>query len=550
MSKKILFGEKAKHELKIGVDAIGDAVKITLGPRGRNVVFDRGYGGPTITNDGVSIANEIVLPDSMQNIGCMVTKGVAQKTNEAAGDGTTTSIVLMQSIVEEGMKAIKGNFWQFIKRLFSFKSLRVNAIGVKNGLEKASKIAIKALKSNSVIISSKDWMKRVAVISSESEEIGIVISDTIEKLGEDAVITVEESPVVGITSHVSQGLEFDKGFVSPYMVIDKDRGEAECKDVKILVTDMKIGIVEDILPLLEETMKSGRRELVIIAEDIIGEALQTFVVNKIRGGLTVIGIKAPGFGTRKRDYLEDIATVVGAKFVSNDLGIPLSNITLEDLGSADRVVATKDKTTIIGGHGKKEDIESRIATAKKELEGLESKHDQLKVQERIGKLSGGVAIIKVGAASETETRYLKLKVEDAVNAVKAAIEEGIVIGGGCSLIRASESVLRGITGTLTADEKIGFKILAKSLCAPLKNIAINAGQGDGRKIVKNVKKMYSNGGYDALAGEYVKNMFDAGIVDPLKVERCAIENAVSAGGTLLTMEVSMAELPKDKPDMM
>lgn len=529
-----MFGEEARKELKVGVDAVANAVKITIGPKGRNVVYDKGYGGPTITNDGVSIAREIVMQDPIQNMGANVTKEVAQKTNDSAGDGTTTSVILMQAIVSEGMKRI---------------AVGVNAVGVKNGINKASKIAIDFLKTIAKTIKTDEEIAQVATISAESKEIGEIISSTISQLGMDSVITVESSPLVGITKEVSTGMQFDKGFISPYMITNPDRMESECKDVGILVTDQKIGIVQEIIPLLEDVMKSGKKELVIIADDVVGEALQTFIVNKIRGAITVLCIKAPGFGNRKRDYLEDIATLTGATFISSDLGIKMDEVRIDHLGYADRVVSTKDKTTIVGGKGKNEAIKDRIAMAKKEIENTESKHDILKIEERIAKLSGGVAIIKVGAATETETEYLKLKVEDAVNATKAALEEGVVGGGGSALILASRAISEAVNANeYTTDEVAGLYILANALEAPLLNIAINCGLGDGSMVVAKVKEMKIGGGYDALEGVYVDNMIDAGIVDPLKVSRSAIENAVSAGSTLLTTEVAMAEIKKDKVD--
>ena len=396
MSKIIKFGREAKKELKIGVDAVGDAVNPTIGPKGRNVVYDKGYGGPTITNDGVSIAREIVLKDPMQNMGANLCKEVSQKTNDAAGDGTTTAAILMQAIVSAGMKEINVSFWQAIYRFITLKKVRINAIGVKNGIDKAAQIAVEYLKSIAKPINSDEEITQVATISSESEEIGKMISSTLSKLGKDSVITVEESPTVGITSEVSTGMQFDKGYISHFMVTDQTRMEAECKDVPVLVTDMKIGIFEDILPLLESLVKSGKRELVIIAEDVVGEALNTFVINKLRGGPTILCIKAPGFGLRKVDYLQDIATVVGANFISNEIhNGSFADVKIEDLGTADKVVSTKDKTTIIGGKGTKESVEARIASAKTEITKLESKHDILKVEERIARLSGGVAIIEV-----------------------------------------------------------------------------------------------------------------------------------------------------------
>lgn len=547
MSKQILFGNLGRKELAVGVNTVGDISKVTIGPKGRNVIFDRGFGGPTIANDSGSISREIVLQNPLQNMGANVTKEVAQKTNDNAGDGRTTSVIIMQSIFNEGMKTMnrKKPWYKFFK-----KENSVNAIGIKNGIEKASKVAVEYLKSIAKPINTDEEITQVAIISSESEEIGKKISETIKQLGKDSVITVEESPTVGISSEISQGMEFEKGYISPYMVTDMSRVEAVCKDVPILVTDMKLGAIDEIVPLLEEVMNSGKRELVIIAEDIVGEALNTFVVNKMRGSLTVLGIKAPGFGLRKRDYLEDIATVVGANFIASDLGMTLGKVKLADLGSATRVVSTKDKTTIVGGKGTKESIEARVALAKSELAKLESKHDQLKVEERIAKLSGGVAIIKVGAATEQDTKYQKLKIEDAVNSVKAALEEGIVPGGGVALIGASEAILNEISESkYTKDEIIGFNILSKALEAPLYCIATNCGL-DGQTVVDSVIMMPEGGGFDALKNEYVENMIDAGIVNPMKVERSAIENASSAGGILLTTEVAMAEEPKLLPDGM
>jgi len=532
MSKKIIFGDEARKTLQAGVDAVANAVKTTIGPKGQNVAYDNGYGGPTISNDGVSIAREVVLEDSLENIGVNIIKEVAQKTNDSAGDGSTTSVILAQAIFTEGLKRI---------------SVGISSMGIKSGIEKASKVVVNYLKSIAKPIKAGEETTKVATISAESEEIGKIISDTISKLGSDAVITVEVSPTVGITSEVSQGMEFDKGYISPYMITDPDRQEAECKDVSILVTDHRIGAIQEIVPFLEDLMKSGKKELVVIAEDIVGEALQTFIVNKLRGAVTIIGIKAPGFGERKKDYLEDIAVITGATFVSSDVGITLDKITVEHLGSADRVVSTKDKTTIIGGRGDKIKIKERINTAKKEMDKNESKHDKLKIGERIAQLSDGVAIIKVGAATETETNYLKLKIEDAVNAVKSALEEGIVAGGGIALMRASLAVrVEMVKGEYTDDEKIGFEILAKAMESPLKQIAINCGKGDGSMIVSQVKDLDNdNGGYDALNDSFVDDMIKAGIADPVKVTRSAIENASSAAGTLLTTGCVMAEIKEE-----
>jgi len=536
MSHKIIkFGDEARKELKVGVDAVGDAVRVTIGPGGRNVVFDKGYGGPQITNDGVTIAREVVLKDPIQNMGCGIAKEVAQKTNDAAGDGTTTSVVLAQAIVAEGMKKI---------------AVGVNAVGIRNGIEKASKVVMEYLKSIAKPIKEGDETVQVATISAESEEIGKLIADTIAKMGTDGVITIEESPTTGITTEVSQGMEFDKGFISPYMVTDAERLEAECKNVKILVTDLKIGSAEHLARIIEEVMQNGGKELVIISEDVVGEALQTAIVNKLRGIFTTLCIKAPGFGLRKKDYLEDIAILTGATFISSELGRKLETVKFADLGTADRVVSKREKTTIVGGKGYPEEINTRIASAKKEVETQESKHDKLKIEERIARLSGGVAVIKVGAATETESRYLKLKIEDAVAAVKAAIEEGIVPGGGATLVRASKRVLEALTANsnLTSDEKIGFEILALALESPLTNIAINCGLGDGSMVVSKVKEMKEGGGYDALKNVYVDDLINAGIIDPVKVTRSAVENAVSAGSILLTMQTAMADEPQVLPN--
>ena len=532
-AKKIVYDEEARVTLKKGVDAVANAVKVTIGPKGRNVVYDNGFGGPNISNDGVSIAREIILEEPLENMGANIVKEVAQKTNDMAGDGTTTSVILTQAIFSEGIKRI---------------AVGINSIGIKNGIDKASKIAIDYLKSIAKKIKTQEETTQVATISAESEEIGKLLSDTIFKLGTDAVLSVEDSNTVGITSDISQGMEFENGYISPYMVTNPTRLEAECKDVSILVTDHKIGIVSEMVPFLEAFMKTGKKELVIIADDIVGEALQTFIVNKLRGAITVLGIKSPGFGERKKDYLEDIAAVTGATFISNEVGLTLDKIGLEHLGLADRVVSTKDKTTIIGGKGDKKVVTDRIASARKDLENLESKHDKLKVAERIAKLTDGVAIIKVGAATETETNYLKLKVEDAINATKAALEEGVVAGGGSSLILASKFILEEkLKGDYTEDELVGFDILAKAMEVPLQNIAVNCGKGDGSIVVSRVKELKDGGGYNAYDDIYLEDIVKEGIADPVKVTRSAIENASSAGGTLLTMGCAMAQIKEVKP---
>lgn len=532
MSKIIKLNEEARKSLKKGVDAVADAVKVTLGPRGRNVVLDKGYGGPTITNDGVSIAKEIVLKDKFENMGAEIVKEVATKTNDIAGDGTTTSVILTQAIVSEGLK---------------HTTMGVNAMQLRAGIETATKEALVALKSISKPIKSKEEIRQVATISAESAEIGKIIADTIDKVGKDGVVTVEESQTVGVDSEVVEGLEFDKGYVSPYMVTNPDRMEAEYKDAPILITDKKISVIKEILPLLEKIAQSGKKELVIIADDVDGEALTTFVVNKLRGGFNVLAVKAPGFGDRKKELLGDIAVTVGGKVVSEELGTKLENAEISMLGRAGRVIATKDKTIIVDGKGKKADIDARIASIKKQKEASDSKFDVEKFEERIAKLSGGVAVIKVGAATETEMKYLKLKIEDAVNATKAAIEEGIVAGGGSAFIRAAKKLIENGNLAETQELKLGYEIVLKALEAPLKQIAINSGKDDGSVIVNKImESLETSAGYDALADVIEKNMLEKGIIDPVKVTRTALENAASAASILLTTEVAIAEEPKEE----
>jgi chaperonin GroEL len=534
MAKQIIFNEHARKALKRGVDAVADAVKITIGPRGRNVVLDKGYGSPTITNDGVSIAKEITLKDKFENMGAEIIKEVATKTNDTAGDGTTTSVVLMQAIVDEGMK---------------HTTMGVNAMAVKSGIEKATAEVVLALKAIAKPIKTKDEIRQVATISAESEEIGKIIADTIDKVGKDGVVTVEESPSFGVDSEVVEGMQFDKGYVSAYMVTNTERMEAEYKDVPILITDRKISTVKEILPLLEGLAQSGQKNLVIIADDVDGEALTTFVLNKLRGGFNVLAVKAPGYGDKKKDMLEDIATTVGAKVISEELGIKLETATVDMLGKAQKVIGTKENTIIVGGKGKKADIEKRINQLKKQREQSDSKFDKEKLDERIAKLSGGVAVIRVGAATETEMKYLKLKIEDAVNATKAAIEEGIVPGGGVALIRAGEKVRGNKKTEEKTDTAIGFNIVLKALEAPLKQIALNSGKDDGSVVVQKVKEAKGNGGYDALKDVMIEDMIVAGIIDPVKVTRSGLQNAASAAAILLTTEVAVSEEPEEKKPM-
>lgn len=544
MAKEVIFGEDVKKRLKKGIDTVADAVKVTLGPRGRNVVLDKGYGGPTITNDGVSIAKEITLKDKFENMGAEIIKEVATKTNDLAGDGTTTATVLTQALVHEGLKQT---------------TMGVNAMAVRTGMEHASLDVVEALKAMATKISNIEEIKQVATISAENAELGEKIAETIDKVGKDGVVTVEESQSFGIETEFTEGMQFDKGYVSPYMVTNPERMESEYKDAHILLTDKKISSVQEILPLLEKVAATGKKELVIIADDVDGEALATFVVNKLKGGFSVLAVKAPGYGDRKKEILTDIAITTGGTVISDDLGLKLETVELAQLGKADRVVATKDNTTIVGGAGTKDVITDRVKALKAQLDQATSKFDKEKLSERIAKLSGGVAVIRVGAATETEMKYLKLKIEDAVNATKAAIEEGIVPGGGTSLALASGIVGAGIgKKKLEREELIGYSIVLTALMAPLKQIADNTGILDGavvaQKLIDAVQaNPGSKMGYDAAKGEMVEDMIKAGIIDPVKVERAAVQHAVSAAAILLTTEAAIADAPEDNlggmPDM-
>ena len=547
MAKQIIFGEEVRKRLKGGVDTVANAVRVTLGPRGHNVALDKGYGGPTITNDGVSIAKEITLKDKFGNMGAEVVKEVANKTNEMAGDGTTTAVVLMQAIVSEGMKRT---------------AMGANALMVRRGIEEATRDVVEELRKMAKEIKGKEEIKQVATISAESPELGKTIAETINRVGKDGVVTVEESQSFGIDSEVVEGLEFDKGYVSPYMITNAERMEAEYKDALILITDKKVSSVQEILPLLEKLAQSGKKDVVVIADDVEGEALTTFVLNKLRGSFNVLAVKAPGYGDRKKEYLEDIATVTGGTVISDEVGIKFESADLSMLGHANRVVATKEKTTIIGGKGKKADIEKRIAELRRSLEMTDSKFDREKIEERIAKLSGGVAIIRVGAATETEMKYLKLKIEDAVNATKAAIEEGIVPGGGTALAKVSkklQSKFEAMTERKNQHEvrnfefSVGYAIVLEALTAPLKQIVLNAGK-DGSTIVHDVMAAKNFSGYDAANDVMIDDMFLEGIIDPVKVTRSGIQNAASAAAILLTTEVAVADEPEDEkkngmPDM-
>jgi len=532
----LIFDEEVRSALKRGVDVVAGAVRVTLGPRGRNVALDKSWGGPTITNDGVTIAKEITLADKFENMGASIVKEVATKTNDKAGDGTTTAVVLTQAIVHEGLKRT---------------AMGANAMIVRRGIEQAAKDAVAALKSMARPVKGKLDIRQVASISAESEELGKTIANTVEKVGKDGVVTVEESQSFGIESDFVEGMEFDKGYVSPYMITNAERMEAEMKDATILVTDRKISTVKDILPLLEKLAQTGKKELFIIAEDVDGEALATFVVNKLRGAFNVLAVKAPGYGDRKKEMLADIAITVGAQVVSEDLGTKIENAELSMLGRANRVVATKDSTVLVGGKGKKSDIEARIAQLRTQSENTDSKFDKEKLDERVAKLSGGVAVIRVGAATETEMKYLKDKIEDAVNATKAAIAEGIVPGGGSALAKVGEKLSKKIDAKAHDEYTIGYRILLSALSAPLLQIAKNSGREDGAVILQEVIKKGGSFGYNANSDSEseegnIVDMYEAGIIDPVKVTRSCVENAASAASVLLTTETAVADIPEEK----
>jgi len=527
MAKDIKFSEEARKKLKAGVDKLANAVKITLGPRGRNVVLDRGFGTPTITNDGVTIAKEIELEDKMENLGAEIVKEVAEKTNDVAGDGTTTAVVLAQAIIAEGLKNVTAG---------------ANPLAIKRGIESGVRKIVDVLKEMKKDINNKEEKAQVATISAESEEVGNLIAEVMEEAGKDGVITVEESKGFGLEKEIVKGLQFDKGYASAYMITNAEKMEAVFEDPYILVTDKKISALNEILPLLEKIVQSGKKELVIIAEEIEGEALATLVVNKLRGIFNALAVKAPGFGDRKKEMLQDIATVTGAQFVSEEVGLKLDNIGLEHLGSARRVVSTKENTTIVEGKGNLDRIRERVDQIKKEIELSDSDFDKEKLQERLAKLSGGVAVIKVGAATEVEQRAKQHKIEDALAATKAAVEEGIVPGGGVALLRAS---LRLDEVFAQGEEKIGLNILRRALEEPIRQIAANAGI-DGAIVVQKVKDSQDLGfGFNAQTLNY-ENLMNSGIVDPTKVVRSALQNAASASSMFLTTEAVVAEKPEEK----
>jgi len=528
MAKQIKYQEEARKKLKIGVDKLANAVKITLGPKGRNVVLDKGFGSPTITNDGVTIAKEIELEDKMENLGAEIIKEVASKTNDVAGDGTTTATLLAQAIISEGLKNVTAGS---------------NPLSIKKGIEKGVEAVVNELKRNSKKISGKEEIAQVATISAEDSEIGNLIAEVMEEVGKDGVITVEESQTFGLQKEIVKGLQFDRGYISPYMITNMEKMEAEFEEPYIFITDKKISALTEILPVLEKVAQTGKKELVIIAEEVEGDALATLVVNKLRGTFNTLAVKSPGFGDRKKEMLQDISAVTGGQVVSEEIGLKLEKIELGMLGQARKVVSTKENTTIIEGKGNKEDIEARIKQIKKEIETSTSEFDKEKLQERLAKLSGGVAVIKVGAATEIEQKARQHKTEDALSATRAAVEEGIVAGGGVAILRCLDS-LNALK--VEGDEKIGVNILKRALEEPIRQIAQNAGM-DGAVIAQKVKEGKDSFGFNAQTMVY-EDLMQSGIVDPTKVVRSALENAASAAAMFLTTECVVAELPEEKKE--
>ena len=524
MPKQILFNETARRKLKSGVDKLVNAIKVTLGPKGKYVVLDKGFGAPEICDDGVTIAKEIELEDKIENLGVEIMKEVAEKTNDVAGDGTTTAVLLSQAMISEGFKNVEAG---------------ANPLALRKGIEEGVKVVVENLKKMTKPISKKEEIAQVATIAALDPQIGNMIAEVISEVGKDGVVTVEESKRFGLEKEIVKGLQFDRGYISPYMITDVERMESVLEDPYILVTDKKISALTEILPILEKVAQTGKKELVIIAEDVESDALATLVVNKLRGIFNTLAIKAPGFGDRKKEMLQDIATVCGAQLISEELGLKLENIELKQLGSVRKVVAEKEKTTIIEGRGKKEDIEARIKQIKNELKRTESDFDKEKLQERLAKLAGGVAVIKVGAATEVEQKAKQRKTEDALNATRAAIEEGILAGGGVALLRSIPELEKT---KLDGDEQTGLNILKKALEFPIRQIAENAGL-DGAIAVAEVKKNQGNFGFNAESMKY-EDLVSAGILDPTKVVRAALENAASAASMLLMTEAVVGELPE------
>ena len=528
MAKEIKYGAEARAALEAGVDQLADTVRVTLGPKGRNVVLDKSYGAPLITNDGVTIAKEIELKDPYENMGAQLVKEVATKTNDVAGDGTTTATVLAQAMVNEGMKNLAAG---------------ANPIIMRKGMKKATDCAVEAIKKMSSKVNGKEHIARVASISAGNDEVGAMVADAMEKVSGDGVITIEESKTMQTELDLVEGMQFDRGYISAYMCTDMDKMEAVLDNPYILITDKKLANIQEILPLLEQVVQSGAK-LLIIAEDVEGEALTTLIVNKLRGTFNVVAVKAPGYGDRRKEMLQDIAILTGGKVISEELGLDLKETQLSDLGRAKSVKVQKENTVIVDGEGDKADIQARISQIKKQIEETSSDFDREKLQERLAKLAGGVAVIRVGAATETEMKEAKLRMEDALAATRAAVEEGIIAGGGSAYIHATKDVA-ALAATLEGDEKTGANIVLKALEAPLYHIAANAGL-EGSVIINKVKEMETGWGFDALKEEYV-DMVKAGILDPAKVTRSALQNANSVASTLLTTESVVADIKEETP---
>ncbi|MCI9426428.1 MAG: chaperonin GroEL [Eubacterium sp.] len=530
MAKEIKYGSEARTALGAGVDKLADTVSVTLGPKGRNVVLDKSFGAPLITNDGVTIAKEIELEDAFENMGAQLVKEVATKTNDVAGDGTTTATVLTQAMVHEGMKNLEAG---------------ANPIILRRGMKKATDVAVEALKSMSQKVKGKDQIAKVAAISAGDEEVGKLVSDAMEKVTNDGVITIEESKTMQTELDLVEGMQFDRGYISAYMCTDMDKMEAALDDPYILITDKKIANIQEILPLLEQVVQSGAR-LLVIAEDVEGEALTTLIVNKLRGTFNVVAVKAPGYGDRRKAMLEDIAILTGGQVISDELGLELKDTTMEQLGRAKSVKVQKENTVIVDGEGDKEAIQARISQIRAQIEETTSEFDKEKLQERLAKLAGGVAVIRVGAATETEMKEAKLRMEDALNATRAAVEEGIIAGGGSAYIHAAKKVAE-FSETLDGDEKTGAKVILKALESPLYYIAANAGL-EGAVIINKVKEAEAGIGFDAVTEQYT-DMVESGILDPVKVTRSALQNATSVASTLLTTESAVANIKEETPAM-
>ena len=530
MAKEIKYGIEARKALEEGVNKLANTVRVTIGPKGRNVVLDKSYGAPLITNDGVTIAKDIELEDAFENMGAQLVKEVAAKTNDVAGDGTTTATVLAQAMINEGMKNLAAG---------------ANPIVLRKGMKKATDCAVDAIAHMSEKVTGKDQIAKVAAISAGDEEVGQMVADAMEKVSNDGVITIEESKTMKTELDLVEGMQFDRGYISAYMATDMDKMEAVLDNPYILITDKKISNIQEILPVLEQIVQSGAK-LLIIAEDVEGEALTTLIVNKLRGTFNVVAVKAPGYGDRRKEMLKDIAILTGGQVISEELGLELKDTTMDMLGRAKSVKVQKENTVIVDGEGAKEDIDARVAQIKAQLEETTSEFDKEKLQERLAKLAGGVAVIRVGAATETEMKEAKLRMEDALNATRAAVEEGVISGGGSAYIHASKKVAE-LAATLSGDEKTGAEIILKALEAPLFHIANNAGL-EGAVIINKVRESEVGTGYDALNDKYV-NMIDAGILDPAKVTRSALQNATSVASTLLTTESVVANIKEDAPAM-